>query len=398
MKLIIHTRWLLYQTIFALLTCALFTQFSVAFAEIRYPRTQSLNHSMTKIAEVMEQLFPLITDDRYSKTEIDTIKKHVQRLEKLFSGVGHDIKKKSDAYQISYTYISEYLDNILFDFEKNRIRFALGRLQNIGEICISCHTQDKQFRTIFKNQSNNNFADDMAQAEFNFITRNYLIAESFYQNALKKLDSNSTNKIQFIARRLIVIYTQVLDNINEGGVSLKKALNISISDQKVVEYLNGLIEGLTMLQEAGVSHASAISFNEIESLVTKYLGAYLTVTPVFYSTPQEEVGRVWLRGMLYHYLNTAAQKKEMPYLLYWLSLTTRSIGYNYDYVLADFYIKECMQRYSKHEFAKSCYNEYERYVTFYYTNPLETVLPIEIDRELKKYKKMVFHKKRKRLR
>ena len=83
------------------------------------------------------------------------------------------------------------------------------------------------------------------------------------------------------------------------------------------------------------------------------------------STAQEEVTRVWLRGQLYHYLNTNPKENEIPILLYWLSVTDRSIAYNFYFSLADLYLKQCTLNYPDHPYAHRCFDEYKNYV--YYT-------------------------------
>ena len=141
------------------------------------------------------------------------------------------------------------------------------------------------------------------------------------------------------------------------------------------------------------AHTEPKHFSELQKLASEILMDANAGEPLTGLNARNEVERLWLRGQLFRYLNSGAGKNEVPYILYWLALCDRSIGYGYDYTLADFYLKQCVKRYPRHPMARTCFNDYKNYVTFYFTTPLESVLPIEIDRELKELESYLIRKK-----
>ena len=111
--------------------------------------------------------------------------------------------------------------------------------------------------------------------------------------------------------------------------------------------------------------------------------------PAIRVAPDQEVQRLWLSGILYHYLNRKPPAEEIPKLLYWLAVNDRVVGYSYYFSLADLYLKECVYNYAQHPYAQRCYAEFKEYVNFIYSGSGGTYIPPELTQEMRKMKEAI---------
>jgi len=367
-----------------LFVCCLSFCLQVNAAQLSIISPTSLNRLMQDIGKIMVQRFPLLFANR-PLTHVEKIQMghDIVQLNNLFLRAKPYIDKKSITYQISLQFALEHLTHASNAFAENDFDYVKQRLHHLRSICVSCHTQDTKLRTLFADTSREHFDNDYSFAEFNYTTRNYEVAMIYYDKHLLSERPKSELEIIQPLQRLITIYTQLFNDPAKGAKKLYKYVTLAHHSATTKAYLEASIAGLKILAADGVSGASHIDFKTLEHYVDRYLGRFDLTPIVIYSTPQEEVSRVWLRGLLFHYLNANPAQQDIPKILYWLSICDRAIGYDFDFSLADYYLKACVLKFSSHPFAKHCYDEYKAYITAFYTRPTETIfVPIEIHREL----------------
>jgi len=267
-------------------------------------------------------------------------------------------------------------------YDTGDIEKARSQLYVLVFICSSCHMQDTQYRTIFKGTSRKRFDDDFSYAELNYVTRNYNEALKYYDKYLTSKTLNTEMDIIQPLQRLIIIYAQIYGKPEEGAKQLEKYMVIKKHTPETKSHLEKWITGLKILVSKGAGKYQDMDFKTVENYVKQYLGPLDELSAESEATPEEVVARVWLRGLLYHYLGGNPNKDEIPKLLYWLSICDRSIDFNFYFSLADLYLKDCILNHSEHPYAKRCFDEYNAYVIFSYTGSVGTYIPPEIQREL----------------
>ncbi len=373
------------KIVFAILivNCLQFTSqvYAAKTAETIPPAT--LNQVMSEIGKVMVDLYPLIVARRnINDMEKFEMEQSVAQLIVLFKLAKPFIIQKSEPYQFSYDYILDYLQETKQAFEKENYRYARSNLYTLGTICSSCHTQDARLRTLFSGTNRSHFQDDYSYAEFNFSTRHYDEAIKYYNKHLNADDMKTELDIVRPLQRIITVYTQVLNKPGEGAKQLRKYLDLKSHSRTTKEHLAQWILGLDDLQSSGASKVKNIDFQTLENYVKEYFGDLNDLLPGVMSTPRQEVSRVWLRGVLYKYLNGHPENDEIPKIIYWLALCDRSIDYNYYFSLSDLYLKQCVVKHPHHPYAKRCFNEYREYVTFSYTGSAGTFIPPDVQQQL----------------
>jgi hypothetical protein len=377
---------------FVLLSVVLFSQsFSLHAAPPTAPSSsQALSQTMTQIGELMVELYPLVVARReLANSEKQQIRQDLGRLVQLFHLAQPHIKRRSDTYQVSYEFVLDYLNTTTRALDAGNFDFARGRLYGLGSICASCHTQDTKLRTLFSGTTRNNFPDDFSFAEFNYVTRNYDTAIRYYDKHLRSQQAKTELEIVQPLQRLITIYTQIYNKPGEGARKLEQYLDLENHTPLTKKHLTEWIAGLKELDARGASKVKSVDFKTLQKYVGQYLGPLDEPPAEIFLTPKEEISRVWLRGLLYHYLNGQPAENEIPKILYWLSICDRSIGYDFYFSLADLYLKECILKHSDHPYARRCLDEYQEYITFSYSGSSGTFIPPEVQQELEKLRKAV---------
>ena len=350
------------------------------------PQQDNLNQIMTKIGKTMVDIYPLVVAKRSLKqTEIKVIENALVSLSKLFTAAKPFIRQKSDGYQVSYEFVSEYLKVVKSVLVSQHIDNARSHLYALGEICTTCHTQDTTLRTLFSGTARDQFDTDYAYAEFNYMTRNYNEAVKYYEKHLQSPERKTEIEMIQPLQRIITIYTQVNNKPAEGITLLKKYLKLKDHTMDTEIQLENWIRGLEQLNSSGLINDKAVTFDALIAYTKKYLGDLDKLNIEIYSNAKQEVQRVWLRGQLYHYLNGKPAADEIPMILYWLSVADRSIAYNFYFSMTDLYLKQCVMKYSEHPYAHRCYREFREYVDYTYTRSGDPI-PAGIKKELREMK------------
>lgn len=343
-----------------------------------------LNKIMVQIGETMLDVYPLIVAQRkLMRNEIKKVTDSVDKLTALFKSAEPYIKLKTDGYQISYEFITEYLHVVQNILKTSHIDEARSHLYALGEICSSCHTQDSMLRTLFDKSQRSYFVNDYAFAEFNFITRNYDVAIEHYEKFLNSPSVETELQIIQPMQRVLTVHVQVRNNPDSGIAFLKKYEKLKQHTAETRNQLNAWKTGLKTLQATGVKKLGTLNFTALQGYVEKFMGSSSTIDVSKPVTGDEEIIRVWLRGRLYHYLNDKAVRDEIPKLLYWLSVIDRSIAYNFYFSLADLYLKQCVIKFPKHPYARHCLSEYKAYIKHNYENNI----PSGIRKEMQQMEK-----------
>ena len=358
-----------------------------------YARDLTLNTLMSQVGDEMTAIYPLIySESELSSKEITDTIERLERMSALFVQAGPQINQQPATYGISYKFIKPYLADIIQAFKNKKTDYARSRMYGISAICISCHAQDKHLRTMFGSTHRKSFENDFIYAEFNYFTRNYQEAENYFDKHLKSNKHKTELQIIKPIQRLITIYTQIYNRPGDGAKLLSKYKDLHDHTLQTKKALTGWIDGLSTLERSGAKQVREPDFRTLETYVRKYLGNLEQPLSELYLSEDEQISRVWLRGLLYHYLNRNPKSEEIPKIIYWLSICDRSIGFDFYFSVADLYLKDCITSYSTHPYAKKCYAEYEEFVNWAYSGSSGIFLPTEIENELFDMKQLLKEK------
>jgi len=343
-----------------------------------------LNKKMASLGQAISNLFPLAIDETQLNTPAmqKVLSVNIDALVKTVPLVKPHFSRKSLTYQLSFDIIQRHTEDLKTAFDNQRYNHVKSMLRATASICVSCHSQDKNRRTVFVGFSRNKFQSDYSFAEYNYITRNYDQAEKYYLRYLKNPGKHNIESDQLNAlRHILSIYTQILNNVDKGITILNKIKKnkhlTTYARKQVTLWLAGLNE-IAKLSH----HQDDVDFAHISDLVDNYIKAS--------DRPVKLEYLYWIRGLTYRYLSASPDKSEIPSLLYWLALTERGTNQSVYFSLGDLYLKQCMLIYPNYPVAKKCYDEYEDAVVFAYSGSRGTDIPDDIQESMKELKALVY--------
>ena len=356
---------------------------AIAASEAASQPAKSLNETMVDIGKTMEGLFQILFDkkelDKHQQQQLSTA---VDRLILLFETARPHIDVKSPTYRISFDVIKTQLANAKSANKYKNFNYSRSILKDITSVCASCHTQDSKIRTLFPDIKRNAFSSDYAYAEFSYMTRNYNTAEKFLT---KLLDSNTEMEeaeLLSIMKQLITIYIQIFYQPDDAAKALNRIKKYKYHTRFSQKTLEEWLEGIAELKKNKSSLKTIENIDQLNIEVKQILGDLHEPGSAQFPNKRERIARLWLRGALYHYLNTKPSREEVPVILYWLAIVDRSISYSVYYSLSDMYLKECMLRYTSHPYARKCYDEYKENIILSYSGSRGTDIPEDIQDEL----------------
>lgn len=358
------------------LACSIFTPFT-------YAATESLNQTMVNIGHTMEDLFPILFDNQEPDAKQQKkLQASTKRLITLFDEAKPHIDAKSPTYGVSFAAIKAQLSHAKSAIKYENFKYAKSILRDITTICASCHTQDEKTRTLFPNVKRDFFQSDREYAEFNYITRQYDTAIDYLNKHLKGADIDEAELLS-IMKQIITIYIQINYQPDEASKALAKLKSYKHHTKFTRKTLDEWIEGIKELNRNPERKQPVKDFKTLKLEVHKILGDLHEAGSAQFPNKRERIARLWLRGSLYHYLNTKPHKDEIPMILYWLAIIDQSINFSIYYSLSDMYLKECMLRHTRHPFARKCFEEYKENIILSYSGSRGTDIPEDIQQELK---------------
>ena len=344
---------------------------------------KSLNEAMVAIGYTMEQLFPVIFDKQEpDKKQQKQLKESVEKLIGLFDKAKTHIDVKSPTYRISFDVIKTQLSHAKSANKYKNFNYTKSILKDVTSVCASCHTQDSKVRTLFPDVKRNAFSSDYEYAEFSYMTRNYDTAMEYLTKFLNSNTETDEAELLSIMKQMITIYIQIYYRPDDAETALNNLKNYKYHTKFSRKTLEEWLAGIADLKKDKESLKTIKNIDQLNIEVHKILGDLHEPGSAQFPNKRERIARLWLRGALYHYLNTNPSREEVPIILYWLAIVDRSINFSIYYSLSDMYLKECIIKYTSHPYAQKCFDEYKENIILSYSGSRGTDIPDDIQDEL----------------
>ncbi|WP_455376173.1 hypothetical protein [Kaarinaea lacus] len=344
---------------------------------------KSLNEAMVAIGYTMEELFPVIFDKQEpDKKQQKQLRESVEKLIGLFDKAKTHIDVKSPTYRISFDVIKTQLSHAKSANKYKNFNYTKSILKDVTSICASCHTQDSKVRTLFPSVKRDAFSSDYEYAEFSYMTRNYDTAMEYLTKFLNSNTETDEAELLSIMKQMITIYIQIYYRPDDAETALNNLKNYKYHTKFSRKTLEEWLAGIADLKKDKQSLKTIKNIDQLNIEVHKVLGDLHEPGSAQFPNKRERIARLWLRGALYHYLNTNPSREEVPVILYWLAIVDRSINFSIYYSLSDMYLKECIIKYTSHPYARKCFAEYKENIILSYSGSRGTDIPDDIQDEL----------------
>lgn len=281
--------------------------------------------------------------------------------------------------------ISESLREAEETFKNGFKDYSFWVLKSALNNCYNCHTQKNLPATTYKFEGKQ--GNDLAQADYLFLVRNYSEALPIYKKLILGYPKNKVTSEQIT--QILEKYLYYLVRVQHDDVKssqffdeLLKNKKLPEADQKNIKawknYLG--LKKYRIVEELMIKDQKRLEewVNEREAIAKHYSYAGQRVI-VDLETSQH----------LFKLLESGTEKSLRPWLLYWLADIDRNYRLSLFDSTSEMYLKECIVQFSKSPAAKKCFALFKEIKTMAFTGSRGTDLPKAVQDQLKKYESLV---------
>jgi hypothetical protein len=328
-----------------------------------------------------------------NKKEKEELLKNLTDLTQFFKSAKHAELFQRPGFRPSLESITNHLEETIISVEADNTVFAQKRLNVLGALCVSCHSQlpdsvsKNAFRDNIKKEKRELFDSDFSYANYLYLVRRFdeskLYFEKAIEEALAKQDKGINQEILFSLKKIVSVDTKIKFNYKNALTFIEKwekDSRLSSSDSKIVKRWNASLKTWKGFDPA--------SIKSIPGFVEKYLSP-LDMKKELTFTGEEDITLLISSGILFNYLAENPKSELAPEILYWLSIAEHRMSQTYFFSLGDIYLKDCIRKYPASPYAKKCYLEYADSIETGYSGSSGTDIPAEEKKELQKLKSLL---------
>ena len=323
-----------------------------------------------------------------SKVEIE---KHLSELSQLSEKVMVQKSLQSESYRVSGEALNQQIQHASRAFKSGNLQYARWALASVPVGCSSCHTQGvASAKPLWTLSSDDLKGTPIDRADFLFSTRNYEPAEQIYTQLIRSYSGadtpggfQDTGELEKALKKKLTIWIRVRRDLKGAKASLVADLKNAKLPKATRELMQRFVHDIDKTSKKS-NQESALGGKELLELARKKLPGE---TAGFLSTiPPELISYLWVSGLLYERLNTAALGDLTPEYLYWLAVVDLGLNHEFFFSLGNTYLRDCVMKYPRGPITARCYGEYELQMSALYSGSSGTHIPADIQEDLRKLK------------
>ena len=328
-----------------------------------------------------------------NKKEKEELLKNLNDLSEYFKNASHAKFFQRPGFKPSLEAIKNHLEETIMSVEADNFMFAQKRLNVVGALCVTCHSQlpesvsKNAFRDNIKKEKRERFDSDFSYANYLFLVRRFDEAKKYFEKSievsLSATGKGANQELVASLRNIIAIDTKIKFNYNKANAFIskwEKDARLSKDDQKMIHRWSDSLKLWKGFDPANVK--------SMPEFIEKNLNR-LDLKKEIIFTGEEDITFLISSGVLLNFLVENPETELAPEILYWLSLAEHRLSQTYFFSLGDLYLKDCVRKYPASPYAKKCYQEYADSVEAGYSGSSGTDIPVSEKRELTKLKALL---------
>ncbi|MBC7712659.1 MAG: hypothetical protein H7177_04945 [Rhizobacter sp.] len=374
-----------------------FILFMITISSVSAETSKSETQSKSEAKDIMDgvygafiKIIPYVYSDEKKLENLKTdanqkngLLKNLTDISGFFKTARHVEYFQRPGFRPSLDTINKHIEETISAVKNNNYIFAQKRMKALTSLCISCHSQlsetatENAFGNAISKAKKENFESDYAYGNYLFLVRRFTESEKFFdQAAMEALKTGNDQELYSSLRRMISIHTKInfdpkLALAFVEKYQANKVLPIMAQDQLII-WSKSLKKWMTFRPK---------KIKSIDSFILQYLKP-LEVNKDKIASGENDITLLISSGVLSKYLNDNPKSKNVPEILYWLSMAERRLSNSFFFSLSDLYLKDCVRLYPKSTYAKKCYQEYADNIEFGYSGSAGTDIPAEEKQEL----------------
>lgn len=344
----------LFFTVILLLTTVL-AQPPVAEKEV--PAT------MVQFLDEIESLQPFMVSEKgFSASQNQfNIQRRLDHLVEISTNLKHEQRLANPFFQVMTEILPRHVEELRDSFKSGSKEHARIMLNATLEGCSSCHSQVKSKNShLWKFSPDSIKGNTFEKAEFLFAVRQYDEAYPRYQKVVQdfkptSLDPINQNVQDALFKKLSILIRSKRDLI-EARKEIERDIGKLDLPAPVKALLRNNLSSVKELQKITVPNLMTAKSKEMETFAAQTLSKS---TNISWMTDRNAVPQLFVSGILYEYVQLHPVSEIGPGIYYWLAKCEKKISKNYFFPIAEFYLKECIERFPLSFEAKLCFNELE---------------------------------------
>lgn len=328
-----------------------------------------------------------------NKKDKEALLQNLNDLLVFFKSAKHAEMFQRPGFRPSLDTINEHIEETILSVESNNTTFTQKRLNVLGALCVSCHSQlpesisKNAFGDNIKKEKRDLFDSDFSYANYLYLVRRFDDSKVYFEKsidtALSQPTKNADQDVILALKKIISIDTKIkfdYDKAMNFITKWEKDSRLSANDKKIINRWKS-----NLMSWKGFSPGAIKSMRDF---IDKNLVPLDLKKEIVFSG-EDDINLFVSSGVLFNYLVTNPDSNLAPEILYWLSKIDHKMSQSYFFSLGDLYLKDCIKKYPTSPYAKKCYQEYADSIEAGYSGSGGTDIPPDEKRELLKLKKLL---------
>lgn len=328
------------------------------------PNTQQeVPATMVQFLDEIESLQPfMVSEKRFSASENQlNIQTRLNHLSEISTNLKHEQRLVSPFFKVMTEILPQHIEEMKDSFKAGDKEHARLMLNSTLDGCSSCHSQVKNKNShLWKFSADTIKGNTFEKAEFLFAVRQYDEAYPRYQKVIQDFKPTSIEPINqdvqdSLSKKLNILIRSKRD-LTEAQNEIERDIGKPELPKPIKALLRSNLASVKELKKITVPNLTMAKSKEMEIFAAKTLGKS---TNVGWMVDRNIVPQLYVSGVLYEYVQLHSVSEIGPGIYYWLAKCEKKISKNYFFPIAEFYLKECIERYPLSLEAKLCFNELE---------------------------------------
>lgn len=343
-----------------LFVCIIFFTTS-SFSQIQKPEPVPL--AMINFLLEIKSLQPyMVSPSEFSNSKNEKfIQTHLDKLSEVSTELKHLPRLDKPFFRVMTEILPEHLQELQNSFREGHKDYARSMLLSTLDGCSSCHSQmSSKFAKLWHFETADLQGTKFDKAEFLFAIRQYDDALALYRDVVSDFRPTTAEPISSDVLESLKKKQSIFIRVKNDLPSAKSEIDHDSNNKNLPEPVmmslvdsSFTIKQLIRMKKPDVLKSSSRDMEEFAArTLNKAVG-------IGWLQKNNTVAQMYVESVLYDFVQNNSAEHIGPGIYYWLAKCEKKTSTNFYFPIAEFYLKECIDRYPLSYEAKLCFNELE---------------------------------------
>jgi len=334
-----------------------------AIAQSKY--APEVPDTMVQFLDEIESLQPLmVSREEFSSRKNEfNIQTRLNHLDEISRQLKHESRLSTPFFKVMTDILPQHLSELSGTFKSGDKERARGMLNATLDGCSTCHSQLKaKHANLWKFNPDTIKGTNFEKAEFLFAVRQYDEALPLYKKVIEKFRPTSiepiNQEVQDSLYRKQSILVRSKRNLEEAKKEIENDLGRQTLPEPVKVMLRNNLASIKELEKVSVPNVDKAKSIDVENF------AAITLNKSMRMGNHGVISQMFVSNILYDFVQRRPVSEIGPGIYYWLAKCEKNTNKSYFFPVAEFYLRECINRFPSSIEAKLCFNEMENLLRY----------------------------------